>query len=427
LDFGLSSWNGPMTKLISFLRRLDRGLDQTRRIMTSPVSAKTEFRPSKVLIVAKTTRYQMEKRLASSVDDDTLHSILVNRGTDYNRLLSKHNEHKAYVKYLEQLLKNRSCETRIVERFDYDEAAAEWADAIFAAGGDGTFLLASSKILSNEKPVIGINTDPQGSEGHMCLLRKAPMEQVDGAIERLFKGDFEWLFRTRIRISVTSEGGLGESTPLHSTAMNREPSTTRWEGRGRDRERSQRKSTRVVGERRTEDVPILSLNEVFLGESLSSRVSYFQLSIDGGPLLKQKNSGLTVCTGSGSTSWYFNINKLTRESVADVLALASSSSSSFPSISPSDRIIDKICDQFNEKLMFDPDLNKMAFCIRDPIFNSTFTQSKSRGFATDIKVCSRGYDSHLVVDGGMSYPFNDGSEAHLRVLPEDSLRTVIFR
>lgn len=36
----------------------------------------TEFRPSKVLIVAKTTRYQMEKRLASSVDDETLHSIV---------------------------------------------------------------------------------------------------------------------------------------------------------------------------------------------------------------------------------------------------------------------------------------------------------------------------------------------------------------
>lgn len=52
-----------------------------------------------------------------------------------------------------------------------------------------------------------------------------------------------------------------------------------------------------MGERKTEDVPVLSLNEVFLGESLSSRVSYFQLSIDGGPLHKQKNSGLTVCTG----------------------------------------------------------------------------------------------------------------------------------
>lgn len=28
--------------------------------------------------------------------------------------------------------RNRNCETRIVERFDYDESAADWADAIFA-------------------------------------------------------------------------------------------------------------------------------------------------------------------------------------------------------------------------------------------------------------------------------------------------------
>ncbi|GMT16750.1 hypothetical protein PFISCL1PPCAC_8047, partial [Pristionchus fissidentatus] len=426
------TWNGPMKKQIYSLRRLDRFINQTRSTMTAPkLKLQTEFKPKKVLIVAKTTRYQMEKRLANSEDDDTLHTLLINRGTDYNRLLSKHNEHKAYVKYLEQLLKNRSCETRIVERFDYDDAAAEWADAIFAAGGDGTFLLAGSKILKNDKPVIGINTDPQGSEGHMCLLRKAPMEKVDGAIDRLFRGDFEWLYRTRIRITVTSEGGLEEATPLHSTAMNREPSTSRWEGRGRDRERSRGSPPRKMSlslERKTEDVPVLSLNEVFVGESLSSRVSYFQLGIDGSPLTKQKNSGLTVCTGSGSTSWYFNINKLTKESVADVLSLAAKETGSpIPPIDPSDALIDRICNQFNEKLMFHPGLNKMAFCVRDPIFNSTFLQSKSRGFATDIKVCSRGYDSHLVVDGGMSYPFNDGSEAHLRVLPEDSLRTVIFR
>ena len=36
----------------------------------------------------------------------------------------------------------------------------EWADVIFTAGGDGTFLDAASKILTKDKPVIGINTDP---------------------------------------------------------------------------------------------------------------------------------------------------------------------------------------------------------------------------------------------------------------------------
>lgn len=47
-----------------------------------------------------------------------------------------------------------------MRRFDYNENVIAWADAIFSAGGDGTFLLAASKVKSSHKPVIGINTDP---------------------------------------------------------------------------------------------------------------------------------------------------------------------------------------------------------------------------------------------------------------------------
>lgn len=45
-------------------------------------------------------------------------------------------------------------------------------------------------------------------------------------------------------------------------------------------------------------LPELALNEVFMGESLSSRVSYYELQIDDGEAMKQKSSGITVCTGS---------------------------------------------------------------------------------------------------------------------------------
>ena len=42
---------------------------------------------------------------------------------------------------------------------------------------------------------------------------------------------------------------------------------------------------------------------------------------------------------------------------------------------------------------------------------------------------SEGQEPHdrVVVDGGVSFPFNDGARAELAVLPEDSLRTVLFR
>ena len=45
------------------------------------------------------------------------------------------------------------------------------------------------------------------------------------------------------------------------------------------------------------DLPVLALNEVFIGESLSSRVSYYELKVDSEKTVKQKSSGLTICTG----------------------------------------------------------------------------------------------------------------------------------
>lgn len=46
------------------------------------------------------------------------------------------------------------------------------------------------------------------------------------------------------------------------------------------------------------NLPNLALNEVFIGESLSARVSYYLMSIDDGPFFKQKSSGIIVCTGA---------------------------------------------------------------------------------------------------------------------------------
>ena len=51
-------------------------------------------------------------------------------------------------------------QTRVVTRFEFSSEDIQWADIIFTAGGDGTFLLAASKVLDKSKPVIGINTDP---------------------------------------------------------------------------------------------------------------------------------------------------------------------------------------------------------------------------------------------------------------------------
>lgn len=71
----------------------------------------------------------------------------------------------------------------------------------------------------------------------------------------------------------------------------------------------------------------------------------------------------------------------------------------------------------------------MGYTIRDLISAGVWPQPKgikSRGFARKIEIQSCCYDASLVVDGGVSFDFNDGTIALLEVLPEDALRTVIF-
>lgn len=51
-------------------------------------------------------------------------------------------------------------------------------------GGDGTYLSAASRILDNKKPVVGFNSDPNRSEGYLCLPKKYSSD-IRGAIERL--------------------------------------------------------------------------------------------------------------------------------------------------------------------------------------------------------------------------------------------------
>ena len=58
------------------------------------------------------------------------------------------------------LNRKRGIKHKLIHRYDYEQSLVDWADVIFTAGGDGTFLMAASKVGGRSKPVIGINTDP---------------------------------------------------------------------------------------------------------------------------------------------------------------------------------------------------------------------------------------------------------------------------
>ena len=78
--------------------------------------------------------------------------------------------------------------------------------------------------------------------------------------------------------------------------------------------------------------------------------------MDNGERSKVKSSGLCVSTGTGSTSWTFNINKLTHQSVGDLLKLIREETN-LPIDFEDQKLIDRITGKFNNNLIFGPGID----------------------------------------------------------------------
>lgn len=237
-------------------------------------------------------------------------------------------------------LRKDGAQVKMVTRHDYTKDLALWSDLIISAGGDGTFLTAASKVR-NDVPVIGMNTDPIGSEGHLCLTGKQ-RRPPDEIIRQILNGEFEWTYRQRIRVTIIKSG---VETPPPILPKAKRSSTAR--------------ATNFFSDDENEELepptePMLALNEVFIGESHAAKVSYYEVQIDDGPMLKQKSSGLVACTGTGSTSWNYNISRLMPQTVKDIMSVMGGMG--FQSDDPSidDKVVDEICQRFNSQLIFQP-------------------------------------------------------------------------
>ncbi|CAL8321936.1 unnamed protein product [Lota lota] len=442
---------------------------QTMRSVAS--RAVSGFRPSKVAVVTKTTRCEFEQqryRFAGLSEVD-LTQLLALKGSSYSGLLERHNIHTRNVEHIVKSLKKEGIEVRVVRRGEYDEEVVRWADAIISAGGDGTMLLVASKVFSKDKPIVGVNTDPERSEGHLCL----PVHYTHAfseALERLQRGEFRWQWRQRIRLHLEGTGINPTPVDLHEQQLSLE---------------QHHLAHRITTlERRRDDsfsepnlLPVRSLNEIFIGESLSSRyinmskpwhsfcsnpvtfpkhipspaltspslsvqhrvkyksldphltfslhrASYYEISVDDGPWEKQKSSGLSICTGTGSKAWSYNINKLVEQAVEDLLKIGKLQTGLDIPLDPG--FIEKVTEEYNQSLVFSPEDQRLFFSIREPIVNRVFSSIRQRGFAKKVCVRSRCWDACMVVDGGTSFEFNDGAIATISISDEDQLRTVLL-
>ncbi|KYN07616.1 UPF0465 protein C5orf33 like protein, partial [Cyphomyrmex costatus] len=378
----------------------------------------SSFVPKKVLIVAKLSRYHFERLREPELSEIQLKMKLLERGSDYDTMLASHLATKAVKNQVTHLLQKMNVEYKIVDRTSLDHSLFTWADLVLPIGGDGTFLLASNLIFNSKKPIIGINSYPQKSEGYLLLSAKYT-KNIPEIFEMLRAGHYSILMRRRIRITLKGEGIW--QAPFHMHEKGRVV--------GSDRhvilmfymnEMFESKHS-LPKERR---LPWLALNEVFMGETLSARTSSLLIKFDEEQEYhKVKGSGLCVSTGTGSTSWYKSIHSLNHQTVREILSLIDTKQPF------TNEEIDMVCSTFNSSLRFDAGDSKLCYSIRDMIMTNAIPVPKdvhTRGFCRKATVKSQCFDAGLVLDGGIAVPFNFGSIAEIETFPEDSLRTIIL-
>ncbi|KAL3085062.1 hypothetical protein niasHS_010131 [Heterodera schachtii] len=419
------------------------------------------FKPNRALIVSKSSLLEYEfdrrgpKNEYSGLDDPRFLKELNVQQINVEDLRMRHKLQLHYLDTIVEELERHKIEWKIVRRRQYSDALAHWADLIISAGGDGTFLTASKRISDGRKPVIGINTDPVGSEGFLCLTgksRRPADEVIRQFLEESSKPNFQWMHRQRIRVTILKSMGAHDERSLSSSSINqqmaqceqmelpRKDSICDDQGDQTDDDEVSNMSKKSkfssddeeqLNERADayingETSHRLALNEVFIGESHAARVSYYDVQVDNGPLTKQKSSGMTICTGTGSTSWHYNINRLTEQTLGEIFTEMSLMGISLDR-EVDNEMVEEICRHFNAKLKFGPEQNKMAFSVRDPVFNATFPKTLIRGFAHKIFLKSRCTHADLILDGSTSIPFNRGTEVLLEIHSEDALRTAVFK
>uniref|UniRef100_A0A2M4AB88 NAD kinase 2, mitochondrial n=1 Tax=Anopheles triannulatus TaxID=58253 RepID=A0A2M4AB88_9DIPT len=371
----------------------------------------------RVLIVSKLTRLEFEKIREQQLSDECLERKIRDRGTDYDALMYYHHLHKDVEEKVVRSFQEQGIEVQVVNRITIGKDALQWADLIVPIGGDGTFLLAAGRaspfFLANGKrtPVVGFNSDPRRSEGRL-MLPKQYSSQVDEAVRRIITNEFRWMHRSRIRTTLIGAAATARPSPMDLHEYHSQPI-----------EHKEVMSPARNGHSRI--LPYLALNEVFIGEMLSARVSHLHLRIDSSETVtKTKSSGLCVSTGTGSTSWLTSMNRLSTNNVQDLLDIVRKRTGAgvLDTINAS-----SVSEEYNNNLVFPPHDPRLCYSIREQICVGVWPNPKgleSRGFAKQIYVKSRCIDASLVIDGSIAYNFNDGARALLEVYPEDSLLTI---
>lgn len=334
--------------------------------------------PSKqVLVVQKISRLDFERKKHLNLSPEALKDKLIRQGSKYESLASRREVHLDSLRQIEAYLKSSNFDVRVREshRESLTPEDINWADLIVAAGGDGNYLRTASMVHTSNKLLVGINTDPCSSQGFLCL-RPTKEHSIGNLLDAVFSGGVRLLHRHRVRAV--------------------------WEGGKKS---------------------VLALNEVLVGEKDPAQSSYYDLVVNSNPPERQKSSGVLVYTGTGSTSWAYNMNNISLSRVKDIMAIARGKGVTLPSCPDLDAFLREVTDTYNRSNVFSGELPKMAFTVREPVTTGIFAAHTTHGFAEKLLMYTFSWQSGLMVDGQFSYKLHNGSVVEFSVHSKDALLT----
>lgn len=200
----------------------------------------------KILIVPKITKVEWDmKRL--NLDEKELFSFYEKQRLNSKKIFRSHREQKESLEKIKKLLTGVS----IAHRDSLNKEVIKSYDLVIAFGGDNHFQYVSHFL--DKTPLIGINSDPNRSEGALTSINSKEIEKFLPLIlnKRL-------IFENWNRLKIEIDG---------------------------------------------EEIKEFAISEVFIGEEKRVNMSRHFVKL-GNFSEEQKGSGILIATGAGSTGWY---------------------------------------------------------------------------------------------------------------------------
>lgn len=124
--------------------------------------------------------------------------------------------HASYLKFLQQHLPDLK-ETRVFTSYDDIKTGT---DFLLSIGGDGTLLDTICLVKDSGIPIVGINA------GRLGFLSSVARENLDFAIESLFKGHFSLDERTLLRVDSNKPLFSGENIALNEFTLHKKETSS---------------------------------------------------------------------------------------------------------------------------------------------------------------------------------------------------------